>query len=315
MRVLAIIPCHNEELTIAETILDLKNGYPDIEIWVVDNASTDSTVAVATGLGVRVLRCPILGKGFAMREAFSKVDSKRYDAIFMTDGDHTYGVESLNIAFKHVVDDGFDMVIGKRVLNSDSNLERTKSYRRGHHSGNQLLTATFRILFGINIPDTLSGWRCFSPGFISSFTGGASGFELETELNAHIYLISGSVISIPVSYRGRIYGSNSKLNTFKDGLKILRRLLFLFRTERPLFAYSSLGVPWMILSIVLMRNVLVNYFELQMIPNFPSLIAGVGSFTASILLWTTGMLLANQRLTRAALARLAYTEGSNGHYK
>jgi hypothetical protein len=174
--------------------------------------------------------------------------------------------------------------------------------------GNALLSGIFKTLFGIEIKDTLSGWRCFSPGFVRSFPGGASGFELETELNAHAFLINGALICIDVGYRGRIEGASSKLNTTKDGIKILRRLLFLFRTERPLVAYTALGIPWFILSLILIKNVLENYFELNLIPNFPSLIAGVGSFIASVLLWTTGMLLANQRITRASIARYRYTE-------
>jgi glycosyltransferase involved in cell wall biosynthesis len=314
MKSLAIIPCHNEELAIGQTIRELHSVVPSMEIWVIDNASTDQTSQVALGLGARVIKCPTLGKGFAVRLAFSKIQGQ-FDAVFMVDGDHTYSIKELNAAMNSVVDDGYDMVIGKRVAEELESSKRTKHYRKGHVKGNVLLTALFRLLFGLEIEDTLSGWRCFSPGFVRSFSGGASGFELETELNAHAYLIKGAITSIDVGYRGRINGSISKLHTFKDGSRILRRMFFLFRSERPLFAYTALGTPWLILSLFLIKNVLDSYFQLGIIPNFPSLIAGVGSFIASVLLWTTGMLLANQRLTRASLARYQYAGGFSGNFK
>jgi glycosyltransferase involved in cell wall biosynthesis len=307
MKYLALIPCHNEELSIGLTITEIRSVIPDIEIWVIDNGSTDNTGVLAKELGARVIKCPTLGKGYAIRLAFSKVGS-RFDAIFMVDGDHTYSIKNLNLAVDAIVHEGFDMVVGTRMQEEFSSSTRGKHYRRGHNKGNIVLTKMFKALFGLEIKDTLSGWRCFSPGFVRSFPGGASGFELETELNAHIFLIKGAFKSLDVGYRGRVEGTTSKLHTVKDGAKILRRLLFLFRTERPLIAYTALGIPWLILSLILIRNVLENYFRLGLIPNFPSLIAGVGSFIASVLLWTTGMLLANQRITRASIARHQYAE-------
>lgn len=306
IRSLAVIPCLNEEVSIGLTISEIRSVVSDMEIWVVDNGSSDQTCKIANDHGARVLKCPTKGKGYAVRFAFSKIQNN-YDVIFMIDGDHTYGVENLNIAINEIVQEGYDMVVGKRVEEKVESPDRTQQYRNGHVGGNYFLSFIFKTLFGFEITDSLSGWRCFSPGFVRSFPGGASGFELETELNAHLYLIHGSVKSVDVGYRGRIIGSSSKLHTFRDGLKILRRLLFLFRTEKPLLAYTSIGIPWLILSLFLIRNVLENYFQLQTIPNFPSLIAGVGSFIAAILLWATGMLLANQRITRASIARYLYS--------
>ena len=229
--------------------------------------------------------------------------------IFMVDGDDTYGLENLPSALKLISSDGYDMVIGRRVQSyfvENEEVARTLHYRSGHLHGNRAISKLFSVLFKIKIEDSLSGWRCLSPGFVRSFSGGASGFELETELNAHLFLIQGAVTSVDVGYFGRLEGSSSKLNTFTDGFRILRRLLFLFRTERPLLAYTLLGAPWFILSVILIENVLDSYLEFQEIPNFPSLIAGVGSFLASVLLSTTGMILANQRISRASLARFMY---------
>lgn len=310
MKALAIIPCYNEEVSIGSTIKELKEKVPGITIWVVDNNSTDSTSDVAKKSGVRVLSCPVRGKGFAVRTAFSKIKND-FDVIFMIDGDHTYGIENIHKGFDLIISGGYDMVVGHRVQVGDAKEVRTVHYRKGHASGNKLFSILFRVLFGTEISDTLSGWRVFSPGFVSSFSGGASGFELETELNAHLYLLKGSVTTLPVSYKGRIQGSDSKLRTLPDGIRILSRLFFLFRTERPLFAYTLLGFPWFALSAILIGNVLESYFEAGLVPNFPSLIAGVGSFLVSILLWVTGILLSNQRILRRHIARISYSTGSN----
>jgi glycosyltransferase involved in cell wall biosynthesis len=305
LKALAIIPCYNEALSISATIEEIRLFAQDIEIWVVDNNSSDATGSIAKSLGARVLHCPTVGKGYAVRQAFAAV-TEDFDVIFMVDGDHTYDVANIQTAFHSVITDGYDMVIGRRVQSHQARGDRDAPYRAGHMTGNKALSLLFKCLFKIDIPDTLSGWRCFSPGFVRSFTGGASGFELETELNAHLFLIKGSVKSMNVGYKGRVEGSHSKLNTYSDGIRILRRILFLFRTERPMTAYTLLGTPWFVISIILIRNVLETYFNLRNIPNFPSLIAGVGSFLASILLWTTGLILSNQRISRAALARYFY---------
>lgn len=305
MRALAIVPCYNEALTISATIEDIRKFARCVEIWVIDNNSSDGTRSIAESIGARVLHCPTRGKGYAIRQAFSEVNAD-FDVIFMVDGDHTYDLADIQSGFHAVTIDKYDMVVGRRIQMKQTLNGRGDHYRIGHVAGNRALSLLFKFLFKIDIPDTLSGWRCFSPGFVRSFAGGASGFELETELNAHIFLIKGSVKSIDIGYKGRMEGSHSKLNTYRDGFRILRRTLYLFRTERPMMAYTLLGAPWFVLSLILIRNVLETYFNTRAIPNFPSLIAGVGSFLVSILLWTTGLILTNQRISRAALARYFY---------
>ena len=269
-----LIPCHNEAISIASTVQNVRSQLSDVEIWVIDNGSTDKTREISENLGVQVLSCPTLGKGYAIRKAFSEIKGD-YDVIFMVDGDDTYDLAGITQAFNLIISGGYDMVIGRRVpigIEESDSESRTVHYRSGHQHGNKVLSKLFSTLFKIKIQDSLSGWRCFSPGYVRSFSGGASGFELETELNAHLFLIRGSVTSIDVGYRGRLAGSHSKLNTISDGVKILRRLLFLFRTERPLLAYSILGAPWFILSVTLMRNVLDSYYKFREIPNFPEFV-------------------------------------------
>ena len=287
---LAIIPCLNEELSIAETIRDIKEIVPEIEIWVVNNKSSDKTAEVARAAGAQIINCEQSGKGFAMRKAFSLIDSS-YQTIFMVDGDATYSVSSLPQAMRMISDDGFDMVIGKRVKGEGNGKDRLAEYRIGHKSGNKFLSFMFRVLFNMKISDIFSGWRVFSPGFIKSFMGGNSGFEIEAELNTHAYVLSAAVREIPVQYFGRKIGSKSKLNTYSDGFRIIRKQLELFRNEKPLL-------------------VLNDYLETGLVPRFPSLIAATGMFILAGLLWIAGVILERVRALRVYQARAIYSQYS-----
>lgn len=306
MNTLVIIPCHNEELSITATIASVYTNIQNPTIWVIDNLSSDLTAQKATESGATVLSSPQLGKGYAIRHAFSRVSSD-FDLVLIIDGDDTYGTAEFTLASEQVLAHGFDMVVGDRVLANTHDSSRTQAFRSGHSSGNYILSKIFKLLFGIEIKDTQSGWRVMSIGFVKSFTHGASEFEIETELNAHAYLLNAAVSSLPVEYRGRHLGSSSKLQTYGDGIKILRKLLHLFRAERPLIAYSTLGLPWLISSLLLFTRVLPDYFQTLFVSKIPSLIAGVGCFIIASLLWVTGMLLEKVRLIRVEHARSLYS--------
>jgi glycosyltransferase involved in cell wall biosynthesis len=306
---LVIIPCLNEELSIAETIRDIKESVPDVEIWVVNNKSTDKTAEVARAAGAQIISCEQSGKGYAMRKAFSLIDSS-YQTIFMVDGDATYSVSSLPQAIRMISDDGFDMVIGKRVKGEENGKDRLAEYRIGHRSGNKFLSFMFRVLFNIKITDIFSGWRVFSPGFIKSFMGGNSGFEIEAELNTHAYVLSAAVTEIPVKYFGRKIGSISKLNTYSDGFRIIRKQLELFRNEKPLLAFTLLAIPWLSVGGTLLNRVLNDYLETGLVPRFPSLIAATGMFILAGLLWIAGVILERVRALRVYQARAIYSQYS-----
>jgi glycosyltransferase involved in cell wall biosynthesis len=311
--VVILIPCHNEEKTIVTTLEEIKRIIPDGHLIVIDNLSDDETANLARSAGATVIAEPQQGKGFAIRKAISQIDPT-YRVIFMVDGDATYSIQNFWEAYNLVTQDGFDMVVGKRVTAISNDDSRANEFRFGHRVGNTLLSKTFSSLFGAKHFDSLSGWRVMSPGFTKSFFGGASGFELEAELNSHSYLLQAAVCEIPIEYRGRVAGSASKLNTYRDGIRILRMYLALFRAERPLRAYSFLGIPWLLFSIVLITHVVRVYFENGTVPNFPSLIAGVGAFIVASLLWVTGMILEKVRLARVSMARWAYTQASEIAY-
>jgi glycosyltransferase involved in cell wall biosynthesis len=307
---LAIIPCLNEEISIVETINEIKRVVPEIEIWVVDNKCTDKTSELAKSAGARIVKCEQVGKGFAMRKAFSLID-RSYQVIFMVDGDATYSIDSLPEAIKKITSEGIDMVIGKRIETNEIEIDRLDKYRIGHKIGNRILSFMFRFLFNIQMSDVFSGWRVFSPGFVKSFTGGDSGFEIEAELNTHAFVLSAAVSEIPVQYYGRKVGSKSKLRTFSDGSKIIRKQLQLFRNEKPLHAFTLLSTPWLLTSGWLFNSVLNEFLDTGLVPRFPSLIAATGMFILAGLLWIAGVILERVRLLRVYQARTIYSQFSN----
>lgn len=307
---LAIIPCLNEELSIVDTIKSIKQVTSSIDIWVIDNMSSDKTSELAASEGAVIIRCNQIGKGFALRRAFSLVKDN-YSAIFIVDGDATYSVDALPAAIELIKNDGFDMVIGKRVDTTNMSVGRTAIYRLGHRAGNQFLSSVFRFLFKIKITDIFSGWRVVSPGFLKSFMGGNSGFEIEAELNTHAYVLSAAVIEIPVQYYGRKIGSSSKLKTYSDGMKIVRKQLKLFRNEKPLLAFSILASPWLFAGGYLFNRVVNEYLVTGLVPRFPSLIAATGMFILAGLLWIAGVILERVRLLRVYHARLMYSQYSD----
>lgn len=310
MTLAVIIPCLNEEISIAHTIKSIRQFYPEIDVFVIDNGSTDATSAIASQCGALVLFEPQRGKGYAVRSAFARIP-KNYSAYFTVDGDDTYGFENLSTAVELVKNSGYDLVIGRREIDPNQGEDRRKVFKFGHSAGNQLLTFLFRVLFGMPITDTLSGWRVMSPGFVKSFVGGASGFDIEAELNVHGFSIRAAVTEVPVSYKGRAISSSSKLRTYRDGWIILRRNLRLFQSERPLIAFGFLAAPWFLGSASLIIPVLHTYQNFHIVPRFPSLIAAVGLFIVGSNLWLAGIILEKTRLIRVSVLRSNYFDGAS----
>ena len=302
----AIVPCLNEEKTINSVINELREALgKKAQIIVVDNGSTDNTFRRAQNSGVEVYREPNHGKGYAFRTGLNKVNWES-KAIVLVDGDNTYSLDNLQAHIDYVLLDGFDMVVGNRVVQD----LQSKPFRDGHRMGNWLFSSLFRRMFSTDIVDVLSGYRVLSRGFALSFTGGESRFEVETELNAHAFHLSSMVKNADVLYRARPVGSISKLRTYYDGAKILRRYLSLWFTERPLIAFFSLALPVFSMSFLLFVRATIPYLETGLVPNLPSLVASTGLLLLAAVLSVAGVVLDKTNVLRKAFSRNIYMEAN-----
>lgn len=286
MNAIVIIPCRNEAQTIQSvisSILDLKLG---LGIIVVDNDSSDNTSELASSMGVRVIHETRLGKGYAFRRAIRDVDS---DAVVMIDGDGTYDVRDIPPMLDKIIE-GADMVIAKRVAISNS------SYPLMHSFGNRFFSSFQKYLFNSKVEDSLSGFRAFSKGFIASFSLDSKGFELETDLNAHAFVMEANVINIESNYRERPANSHSKLSTIKDGFRIFFRSLNLLISWRPVFFASCVCIPIFLCALFLLLRPLSDYIEFGYVYRSPSLVTALTLLIFGSLIILVSILFS--RLTR-----------------
>jgi len=307
-KVCVILPCFNESLTLPTVVGQIQKISSDIEILVVDNSSTDDSFNIASKLGVKVVREIKKGKGFAVKRGFLSL-SENCKIVVIVDGDDTYSLANLISAINLVKDYNYDMIVGNRINEADSSENRINVFRRGHRTGNLIFSKLSQLLHPSGVLDSLSGFRVLSRNFVESFTGGASEFEIEAELNAHAAFIKAAVGNIDVNYKGRPIGSESKLRTYRDGYKILLINFKIFRTYRPKIAYSLLAFLWITLSLSLGYKPFTEYFDTGLVPRIPSLIAAVGALVVSIQLWNTGMILERVNVAHVSQVRHNYKLG------
>ena len=231
MKVVAIIPCYNEEITIKQVIEDIKKYFPQCEIYVFDNNSTDNSYNIAKEAGAIVKKVMYQGKGEVVRQAFSMVDS---DVYVLIDGDNECDASAIPKLVNYLIDNDLDMV---------TVIRKAGKYRMGHSFGNKMITYFAKFLFGNNVNDILSGYRVFSKRFVKTFPSASRGFEIEAELTIFALQMRLQIGEMEAEYKSRPEGSFSKLNTFKDGFKILGLIIYLLMTERPIIFW------WMIASI------------------------------------------------------------------
>ena len=297
VRIAVLIPCFNEEAAIEKVVRDFRRALPQAVIHVFDNNSTDHTVEVARRAGALVGHVTLQGKGNVIRRMFADVEA---DIYVMVDGDDTYHADSSPAMIERLLADGLDMVVGRRV--SDD----VASYRTGHRFGNRMLTGCVAYLFGRTFTDMLSGYRVFSRRFVKSFPALAKGFETETELTVHALGLRMPVAEIDTPYKSRPEGSFSKLSTYRDGVRILRSIVRLFRLERPRFFFGLIGAVLAVLAVVLAVPLAITYVQTGLVPRLPTAILVTGLGVLASLSLTCGLILENVTRGRQEARRLVY---------
>lgn len=284
MRVAVLLPCFNEEPTIGKVVRDFRAALPEAEIYVYDNNSKDGTAQVAAAAGAIVRREPVQGKGNVIRRMFREVEA---DAYIMADGDDTYPADQAGALLRPVLEEGADMVIGDRL--SSTYFEQNK--RPFHNGGNRVVRWLIRRFWHTDIHDIMTGYRAFSRAFVKSFPVMSAGFEIETEMTIHALDRRFLLREVPVAYRDRPEGSVSKLNTFSDGLSVLRTIILLYKEYRPLRFFTWLAALLALAGVLMLVPVLVEYFRTGLVPRFPTLIVALFLMLAALLSLFTGLCL------------------------
>lgn len=281
-RVAILIPCYNESSTIAKVIRDHK-VVKNADIYVYDNNSTDDTAKIAKKNNVIVRHEYRQGKGNVIRTMFRDLD---YDAYYMVDGDDTYPAENAQEMIDQVLTGRADMVIGDRL----SGTYFTENKRPGHNFGNVLVRGLINKLFKSNVRDIMTGQRAFSRDFVKSFPVLSKGFQVETEMTIHTLDKNLKWVEVPIEYRDRPEGSESKLNTISDGIKVITTIFNMVREFKPLFFFGTCGLIAFIAGVILGIFPIIEYFETGLVAKFPSLIAAGVLLIVALLLWSVGLI-------------------------
>jgi glycosyltransferase involved in cell wall biosynthesis len=299
LRVAVLVPCYNEQAAIGQVVRDFRAALPNAAIYVYDNNSSDHTREVAAAAGAVVRTEPRQGKGNVVRRMFADVEA---DIYVLVDGDDTYHAASAPAMIERLRDEQLDMVVGCRQSAEEA------AYRPGHRFGNRLLTGFVATLFGRQFNDILSGYRVFSRRFVKSFPALAAGFETETELTVHALELRMPVGELVTPYKSRPEGSTSKLSTWRDGWRILKTILKLFRLERPLAFFTLVGGSLAGVAVLLAIPVFWTYLESGQVPRFPTAILATGLMILAALGGLAGLILDTVTRGRRELKMLAYLQ-------
>ena len=292
-----LVPCFNEEAAVATVVADFRKALPSAEIFVYDNNSTDRTIAVARAAGAQVRGERRQGKGHVVRRMFADIDA---DIYVLVDGDATYDAASAPRMIDALLSEHLDMVVGLRVD------QAAAAYRRGHRTGNRMLTSFLSSVFGQAFKDILSGYRVFSRRFVKSFPVLSDGFEIETELSVHALELALPVAEVATPYYARPEGSFSKLNTWRDGYRILGTILKLYRSERPLRFFTAIGIFLTLVSIGLAIPIIITYIEHGIVPRLPTAVLSMGLMILAVLSISSGLVLDTVTRGRREMKLLAY---------
>ena len=297
IRMAVLLPCFNEAAAVATVVAGFRKALPAADIFVYDNNSKDRTAEIARQAGAEVRSECRQGKGHVVRRMFADIDA---DVYVLVDGDATYDAPSAPRMIEKLVSEHLDMVVGLRV---DQQIE---AWRPGHRLGNRMLTGFLSSVFGQAFRDVLSGYRVFSRRFVKSFPVLSDGFEIETELTVHALELSMPVAEVDTPYYARPEGSVSKLNTYRDGLRILGTILRLYRSEKPLRFFTAIGVFLALASIGLAIPIIVTYLEEGLVPRLPTAVLATGLMIVAVLSVSSGLVLDTVTRGRREMKHLAY---------
>ncbi|MFD1861941.1 glycosyltransferase family 2 protein [Planococcus chinensis] len=285
MKIAVLLPCYNEELTIGKVVQDFRKELPDAAIYVYDNNSSDKTTEVALANGAIVRQEPRQGKGNVVRSMFRDIDA---DVYVMADGDDTYPAEFVHDIIRPVVNGEANLVIGDRLSNGTYFNENKRQF---HGFGNTLVKNLINRLYKSNINDIMTGYRAFDRLFVKSLPVTSPGFEIETEMSIHALDNKFLIKEVAIDYRDRPEGSESKLNTIQDGMKVLRMIFTLFKDYKPFLFFTSWAAIFLILGLIAGVPVIIEYVQTSFVSRVPSAILAVGFVMLSMLAFACGLIL------------------------
>lgn len=296
-RIAVLLPCYNEEAAIGATVEGFRKALPGATVYVYDNNSRDRTKEVAAAAGAVVRTETQQGKGHVVRRMFADIEA---DVYVMADGDLTYDPEAAPEMARMIAADRLDMVVGTRKHDA------AEAYRGGHVIGNRIFTRLLSGLFGRSFTDIFSGYRVFSRRFVKSFPVLSEGFEIETEMSVHALELRMPVGEIETRYLARPEGSHSKLSTFRDGWRILKTIVTLYRIERPVLFFGGIGAILVAAALILALPLVFTYLETGLVPRFPTAILATGMTIVAVLSFFAGLILDTVTRGRREVRRLAY---------
>ncbi|MCW3161008.1 glycosyltransferase family 2 protein [Chryseobacterium oryctis] len=286
-KIAVLVPCYNEALTIGKVVSDFKTFLPNADIYVYDNNSKDETVAIAKKAGAIVRHEKRQGKANVVFKMFREIEA---DIYIMIDGDDTYPVDCVQEMINQFIDNNCDMLVGDRLSNNSYKKENKRAF---HNFGNNLVRNLINIFFGSELKDILSGYRIFSRKFVKNYASTIKGFELETDLSIYSLHNGLAIEEYSINYRDRPEGSESKLNTFTDGFKVIKLFFNLVRLYKPLLFFGAVAGILFILGMLFMIVPIKEYFDYKYVYKVPTLIFSIMLIIVSLLSFMTGLILDN----------------------
>jgi glycosyltransferase involved in cell wall biosynthesis len=296
-RLAVLIPCYNEAATVAKVVADFRAALPGADIYVYDNNSKDETSANAREAGAVVRTETRQGKGNVVRRMFADIEA---DVYILVDGDDTYDASAVPALIAQLIDEGLDIVSGKRVATGAA------AYRRGHVLGNKLLTGLTSLMFKVHLGDMLTGYRIMSRRFVKSFPTAVEGFGIETELTVHAVRMMVPMAEVDTVYKERPEGSVSKLSTYRDGWRILMTIAGLTRRERPLVFYGLFFIFFALFTFAVGLPLVIGYWQTGLVPRLPTAVLVASTMVIACLSLVAGLILDTVTRGRWELRRLTY---------